>query len=73
MIGNEAFFEPLIRVEPTADARANAYSLSYDAFDYDFGAGTGCFAGEMAQRCRAFAVAITNQPMSAEVVLLYSS
>lgn len=30
-----------IRVEPTADARANAYSLSYDAFDYDFGAGTG--------------------------------
>jgi len=30
-----------IRVEPTADARANAYTMSYDAFDYDFGAGTG--------------------------------
>ncbi|WIY83165.1 DNA-directed RNA polymerase subunit beta' [Propionimicrobium sp. PCR01-08-3] len=30
-----------IRVEPTADARANAYTLSYDAFDYDFGSGTG--------------------------------
>ena len=30
-----------IRVEPTADARAHAYTLSYDAFDYDFGSGTG--------------------------------
>ncbi|MEA5119722.1 MAG: DNA-directed RNA polymerase subunit beta' [Propionibacterium sp.] len=30
-----------IRVEPTAEARANAYTLSYDAFDYDFGSGSG--------------------------------
>ncbi len=26
-----------IRVEPTADARATAFQMSYDAYDYDFG------------------------------------
>ena len=30
-----------IRVEPTANARANSFQLSYDAFDYDFGSGDG--------------------------------
>ena len=30
-----------IRVEPTAEARANSYQLSYDAFDYDFGSSDG--------------------------------
>ncbi|WP_028709152.1 DNA-directed RNA polymerase subunit beta' [Propionicicella superfundia] len=30
-----------IRVEPTAEARAAAYSLNYDPYDYDFGAGSG--------------------------------
>ncbi|MGK2874488.1 MAG: DNA-directed RNA polymerase subunit beta', partial [Nocardioides sp.] len=31
-----------IRVEPTEEARANAYSVSYDAYDYEFGnTGTG--------------------------------
>jgi DNA-directed RNA polymerase subunit beta' len=30
-----------IRVEPTAEAKATAYSLSYDPYDYDFGSGSG--------------------------------
>ena len=30
-----------IRVEPTADAKATAYSMNYDPFDYDFGMGSG--------------------------------
>ncbi len=30
-----------IRVEPTAEARAKAYAITYDPFDYDFGNGTG--------------------------------
>ncbi|WP_432560034.1 DNA-directed RNA polymerase subunit beta' [Granulicoccus sp. GXG6511] len=30
-----------IRVEPTAEAKASAYSLSYDPYDYDFGSGSG--------------------------------
>ncbi|MDR0415991.1 MAG: DNA-directed RNA polymerase subunit beta', partial [Propionibacteriaceae bacterium] len=30
-----------IRVEPTAEAKARAYQMSYDAYDYDFGSGTG--------------------------------
>ncbi|MCT1460103.1 DNA-directed RNA polymerase subunit beta' [Aestuariimicrobium sp. p3-SID1156] len=30
-----------IRVEPTADAKASAYSMNYDPFDYDFGMGSG--------------------------------
>jgi DNA-directed RNA polymerase subunit beta' len=30
-----------IRVEPTADAKARAYQMSYDAYDYDFGSGSG--------------------------------
>jgi DNA-directed RNA polymerase subunit beta' len=30
-----------IRVEPTAEAKAKAYQSSYDAYDYDFGAGSG--------------------------------
>jgi DNA-directed RNA polymerase subunit beta' len=30
-----------IRVEPTAEARAAAYSLNYDPYDYDFGSGSG--------------------------------
>ena len=30
-----------IRVEPTAEAKAQAYTMSYDAYDYDFGTGTG--------------------------------
>ena len=29
-----------IRVEPTAEARAAAYSLNYDPYDYDFGSGS---------------------------------
>ena len=30
-----------IRVEPTADAKATAYTMNYDPFDYDFGSGSG--------------------------------
>ena len=30
-----------IRVEPTAEAKANAYSISYEPYDYDFGSGSG--------------------------------
>jgi len=30
-----------MRVEPTAEAKANAFTISYDPFDYDFGAGSG--------------------------------
>ena len=30
-----------IRVEPTPEARANAYTMTYDPFDYDFGTGSG--------------------------------
>ncbi|MGJ3507671.1 DNA-directed RNA polymerase subunit beta' [Enemella sp. A6] len=30
-----------IRVEPTAEAKAQAYSMTYDPFDYDFGTGSG--------------------------------
>jgi DNA-directed RNA polymerase subunit beta' len=30
-----------IRVEPTAEAKARAYQMSYDAYDYDFGSGSG--------------------------------
>ena len=30
-----------IRVEPTAEAKAGAFTMSYDPFDYDFGAGSG--------------------------------
>jgi DNA-directed RNA polymerase subunit beta' len=31
-----------IRVEPTAEAKAQAYSMvGYDSFDYDFGQGSG--------------------------------
>ena len=30
-----------IRVEPTAEARAKAYAITYDPFDYDFGNGSG--------------------------------
>ncbi|MDR1387356.1 MAG: DNA-directed RNA polymerase subunit beta', partial [Propionibacteriaceae bacterium] len=30
-----------IRVEPTAEAKAKAYQMSYDAYDYDFGTGSG--------------------------------
>jgi len=30
-----------IRVEPTAEARAKAYAITYDPFDYDFGSGSG--------------------------------
>jgi DNA-directed RNA polymerase subunit beta' len=30
-----------IRVEPTEEARANAYSIDYDTYDYDFGQATG--------------------------------
>jgi len=30
-----------IRVEPTAEAKATAYSMSYDPYDYDFGSGSG--------------------------------
>ncbi|MGO4956337.1 DNA-directed RNA polymerase subunit beta' [Luteococcus sp. Sow4_B9] len=30
-----------IRVEPTAEAKATAFTMSYDPFDYDFGTGTG--------------------------------
>ncbi len=30
-----------IRVEPTPEAKANAYTMSYDPYDYDFGSGTG--------------------------------
>ena len=30
-----------IRVEPTADAKATAYTMTYDPFDYDFGSGSG--------------------------------
>ena len=30
-----------IRVEPTAEAKATAFTMSYDPFDYDFGSGTG--------------------------------
>ncbi|MDR1807628.1 MAG: DNA-directed RNA polymerase subunit beta', partial [Propionibacteriaceae bacterium] len=30
-----------IRVEPTDEAKAKAYQMTYDAYDYDFGAGTG--------------------------------
>ncbi|NLA28333.1 MAG: hypothetical protein GX875_01565 [Propionibacterium sp.] len=30
-----------IRVEPTAEARAAAYDLSYDPYDYDIGGGPG--------------------------------
>ena len=30
-----------IRVEPTAEAKASAFTMSYDPFDYDFGAGSG--------------------------------
>ncbi len=30
-----------IRVEPTEEARANAYSIDYDTYDYDFGSSTG--------------------------------
>jgi hypothetical protein len=30
-----------IRVEPTDEARAQAYSIDYDTYDYDFGQSTG--------------------------------
>ncbi|MBA2445580.1 MAG: hypothetical protein H0V49_09645, partial [Nocardioidaceae bacterium] len=30
-----------IRVEPTEEARAQAFSIDYDPYDYDFGAPTG--------------------------------
>ncbi|MGL5406984.1 MAG: DNA-directed RNA polymerase subunit beta' [Propionibacteriaceae bacterium] len=30
-----------IKVEPTAEARAAAYTVSYDPYDYDFGMGSG--------------------------------
>ncbi|MDQ3615060.1 MAG: DNA-directed RNA polymerase subunit beta' [Actinomycetota bacterium] len=30
-----------IRVEPTEEARAQAYSIDYDTYDYDFGSSTG--------------------------------
>jgi DNA-directed RNA polymerase subunit beta' len=30
-----------IRVEPTEEARAQAYSIDYDSYDYDFGSSTG--------------------------------
>ena len=30
-----------IRVEPTEEARAQAYSIDYDNYDYDFGSPTG--------------------------------
>ncbi|WP_203568643.1 DNA-directed RNA polymerase subunit beta' [Aestuariimicrobium ganziense] len=30
-----------IRVEPTADARATAFTMNYDPYDYDFGSGSG--------------------------------
>ncbi|RLP11927.1 DNA-directed RNA polymerase subunit beta' [Propionibacterium australiense] len=30
-----------IRVEPTAEAKANSFQMSYDPFDYDFGSGSG--------------------------------
>ena len=30
-----------IRVEPTEEARAQAYSIDYDSYDYDFGQSTG--------------------------------
>ena len=30
-----------IRVEPTEEARAQAYSIDYDNYDYDFGSTTG--------------------------------
>ncbi|GAB3624253.1 DNA-directed RNA polymerase subunit beta' [Mariniluteicoccus endophyticus] len=30
-----------VRVEPTADAKAAAYSMTYDPYDYDFGQGSG--------------------------------
>ncbi len=30
-----------IRVEPTPEAKATAFTMSYDPFDYDFGTGTG--------------------------------
>ena len=30
-----------IRVEPTEEARAAAYSIDYDSYDYDFGQATG--------------------------------
>ena len=30
-----------IRVEPTEDAKANAYTMSYDPYEYDFGGTTG--------------------------------
>jgi DNA-directed RNA polymerase subunit beta' len=30
-----------IRVEPTAEAKSRAYQMSYDAYDYDFGTGSG--------------------------------
>ena len=30
-----------IRVEPTAEARANSFQVSYDPFDYDFGSSSG--------------------------------
>ncbi len=30
-----------VRVEPTAEAKATAYSMSYDPYDYDFGSGSG--------------------------------
>lgn len=29
------------RVQPTAEARAKAYAITYDPFDYDFGNGSG--------------------------------
>jgi DNA-directed RNA polymerase subunit beta' len=30
-----------IRVEPTEEARAQAYSIDYDSYDYDFGSSSG--------------------------------
>ncbi len=30
-----------IRVEPTAEAKATAFTMSYDPYDYDFGSGSG--------------------------------
>ena len=30
-----------IRVEPTAEAKAKAYSITYDPYEYDFGSGSG--------------------------------
>ena len=35
-----------IRVEPTAEARAAAYDLSYDPYDYDIGGGPGLMLDE---------------------------